>query len=158
MMFSRNVFCGATRPLRPPGILSPLDDPRLRSVGLSGPRPASGYHDHGLSSSPHPTLPLPLHLRLSFLSINRVPGAPRTLDDQHATRARTSLMSWLRDAAAASSILADLYRSADCSSHTRAPEETVLPRVDGTETVRRRCGDGTETIRKRYGDDTEALR
>lgn len=53
MMFSRNVFCGATRPLRPPGILSPLDDPGSWSLRLSGPRPASGYDDLWLSFSPH---------------------------------------------------------------------------------------------------------
>ena len=53
MMFSRNVFCGATKPLRPPGILSSLDDPGSWSLQLSGPCPASGYDDHVLSFSPH---------------------------------------------------------------------------------------------------------
>lgn len=53
MMFSRNVFCGATRPLRPPGILSSLNDPGSWSLRLSGSRPASGYDEHVLFSSPH---------------------------------------------------------------------------------------------------------
>lgn len=53
MMFSRNVFCGATRPLRPPGILSSLNDPGSWSLRLSGSRPASGYDEHVLFPSPH---------------------------------------------------------------------------------------------------------
>lgn len=66
MMFSRNVFCGATKPLRPPGILSSLDDLGSWSLQLSGPCPASGYDDHVLSFSPHVPTSSSLFVIFSF--------------------------------------------------------------------------------------------
>lgn len=71
MMFSKNVFWGATRPLRPPGILLSLNGPRFCSLRwLSGPRPACSQENfkpppmHG--EYPYITL-LYSHLRLLAL-------------------------------------------------------------------------------------------